>query len=158
MTDQSMNERPAGDQAMSNQLDADERRTALQVVRGSRVIATVLGVLSLGAGIALLVWPDRTLTVVARLVGDHLDRVGLAGRHRHVGDRRDRSDRLPAAGQGVPAGHGDPVRAHGHFGVVVIAWPIATLSAIAFLVGSLLALFGLVLLWTAYELTRFKVV
>ena len=44
------------------------------------------------------------------------------------------------------------------FGVVVIAWPSATLSAIAFLVGSLLALFGVVLLWTAYELTRFKVV
>ncbi len=204
VNDQPMSERPIAGEPVGDQLTPDERRSALQVVRGSRVIATILGVLSLGAGIALLVWPDRTVTVVARLVGVLLVVLGIGDlldtfRNHEAGAYR----ALLVLHSVVNVGFGVALIAWSGptlrvlvwlvgidmlvtgviglivsrqlpkefqrvtvirsvltviFGIVIIAWPSATLSAIAFLVGSILAVFGVVLLWTAYELARVKVV
>jgi uncharacterized membrane protein HdeD (DUF308 family) len=44
-------------------------RSSFDALRESRIVAFSAGTILLVAGIVLLVWPDRTLTVVARLVG-----------------------------------------------------------------------------------------
>jgi len=54
-----------------------EDRSSLDVLRGSRVVAYTLGAITLVAGLVLLFWPDRTVTVVARLTGILLIIVGV---------------------------------------------------------------------------------
>ena len=44
------------------------------------------------------------------------------------------------------------------FGVVIMVWPHATVSVVAFLAGALLVLFGLIFLWSGYALSKVKVV
>jgi uncharacterized membrane protein HdeD (DUF308 family) len=57
---------------------ADESRSAMDVLRGSRILAYTVGALAFAAGFVLLFWPDRTITVVARLAGILIVCVGLA--------------------------------------------------------------------------------
>lgn len=49
-------------------MEADDR-SALDLLRASRIAAYSIGALSLVAGIVLLAWPGRTIVVVVRLVG-----------------------------------------------------------------------------------------
>jgi uncharacterized membrane protein HdeD (DUF308 family) len=56
---------------------ADDERTTLDVLRGSRILAYTVGLLSLAGGLVLLFWPDRTIVVVARLIGVFLVAIGL---------------------------------------------------------------------------------
>jgi len=44
-------------------------RSTIDLLRSSRIMAWAVGLLSLAAGIVLIAWPDRTVLVVARLVG-----------------------------------------------------------------------------------------
>src|SRR5690349_7342608 len=46
-----------------------ENRSAVDVVRESKMLAYTVGAITLVAGLVLLFWPDRTLPVVARLAG-----------------------------------------------------------------------------------------
>lgn len=48
------------------------------LLRTSRALALVGGLIALGAGIVVLAWPDRTITVIARVVGIFLILGGLA--------------------------------------------------------------------------------
>ena len=54
-----------------------EDRSAISIVRESKVLAYTVGAITLAAGLVLLFWPDRTLTVVARLAGLLLVFVGV---------------------------------------------------------------------------------
>jgi uncharacterized membrane protein HdeD (DUF308 family) len=56
----------------------DESRSALDVLRGSRILAYTVGTLAAVAGLVLLFWPDRTIVVVARLAGILIICVGVA--------------------------------------------------------------------------------
>ena len=42
-----------------------EDRSAISIVRESKILAYTVGVATLAAGLVLLFWPDRTFTVVA---------------------------------------------------------------------------------------------
>lgn len=44
-------------------------RSTLDLLRGSRILAYSIGLICLIAGIVLLVWPDRSVIVVARILG-----------------------------------------------------------------------------------------
>lgn len=49
-------------------MTADDRST-MDLLRGSRITAYSIGLLSLIGGILLLAWPDRSVVVVARIIG-----------------------------------------------------------------------------------------
>ena len=49
-------------------MTADDRST-MDLLRGSRITAYCIGLVSLAAGIALLAWPGRSVIVVARVLG-----------------------------------------------------------------------------------------
>ena len=57
---------------------ADDRRSAVDVLRGSRILAYSVGALTLIAGIVLLVWTDRSVVVVARIAGILVLVIGLS--------------------------------------------------------------------------------
>ncbi|MEY4130448.1 MAG: hypothetical protein RLZZ31_572 [Actinomycetota bacterium] len=57
-------------------MTADDRST-MDLLRGSRITAYAIGFVSLAAGIALLVWPERSTVVVARIIGILLIVVGF---------------------------------------------------------------------------------
>lgn len=48
---------------------AMDDRSTMDLLRGSRILAYTIGALALVAGLVLLFWPDRTIVVVARIVG-----------------------------------------------------------------------------------------
>lgn len=56
----------------------DERTSALEVLRGSRILAYAVGAITLIAGLVLIFWTDRTLVFVARFAGVLLIAIGLA--------------------------------------------------------------------------------
>lgn len=178
----------------------DDQRSALAILRESRGLAYSLGALTLAAGIVLLAWPDRTVTVVARLVGLLLALVGAGDLLDAMRNHRSGSywGLLALVGvsnlgfglallfwPGVTVGVvvwlvgldlvltgvlGLLVRGRMPeelrsvlltrslltiaFGIAVMAWPHATLSVVAFLVGALLVVFGLVLLWSGRQISR----
>jgi len=49
--------------------DTTDDRSALDLLRSSRITSYGFGLLSLIAGIVLIAWPDRSVVVVARIVG-----------------------------------------------------------------------------------------
>jgi uncharacterized membrane protein HdeD (DUF308 family) len=48
---------------------ADDRRSAMEVVKASKSLAYGLGAVTLAAGIVLIFWPSATLKVIAVIVG-----------------------------------------------------------------------------------------
>ncbi|MGZ4704226.1 MAG: HdeD family acid-resistance protein [Acidimicrobiales bacterium] len=177
-----------------------EDRSTLDVLRGSRILAYTMGAITLVAGLVLLFWPDRTITVVARLTGILLIVVGLGDLVETFRNHRQGSYWGLLALRGlINLGFGAAllfwpgvtihvvvwlfgldlvltgllglvIRGQMHeeyrsamltrsiltivFGLVVMIWPSATLSVIAFAVAALLILFGIVLLWSGYELSK----
>jgi uncharacterized membrane protein HdeD (DUF308 family) len=96
----------------------------------------VRGILNLGFGLALLFWPDVTVTVIVWLIGLNLVLTGLIAlivSFRVPKDLGRGAFLLQAVITIV-------------LGIVVMVWPSATLSVIAVLAGIILVLFGLVLL------------
>ncbi len=184
---------------------ADDRRGAVDVLRGSRILAYSIGALCLIAGIVLIFWTDRTFVFVGRLAGVLLLVIGLSEAfeaittHRkgslwglflargllnigfgvalvvwpeisltvivwlfgldlvltsvlalvlatQVGKEQGRSTLLLRGGVGLV------------FGVMVMAWPDTTLTVVAYLVAIQLILFGLLLLFSGWQLTKATVV
>jgi uncharacterized membrane protein HdeD (DUF308 family) len=174
--------------------------STLDVLRGSRTVAFVLGGLTLAAGLVLLFWPDRTITVVARLTGILVVLVGLLDLVETLRNHRSGSYWGLLALRGVinvafgaallfwpgitvtvmvwlfgldlvitgllgllvfrrmPEEYRGPTLTRSIvtivFGIAVMVWPSATLSVFAFLVAALLIMFGVVLLWSGYELSK----
>src|SRR3954451_13303823 len=175
--------------------------SSLDSFRESRVLASSTGTILVLAGIVLLVWPDRTLTVVARLVGLLIAVAGIAEILEALSVRREGThwgllllrgilnlatgvllifwpgitltvlvwlaglnfiitgivgliaarsiprdlDRSSLTGQSIIAIV---------FGIVLVAWPDATVAVVAFVAGIGLALLGASLLYTGFQLAR----
>ncbi|MEJ5255397.1 MAG: DUF308 domain-containing protein [Acidimicrobiales bacterium] len=105
----------------------------------------VRGLLDLAVGLLAVFWPGITVWALVLLVGIELILAGVVSVLV--------SFRVPKA-----------LEQHSRFlwrgvlsilvGIVVIAWPAATVLVVALLIGSYLVLFGLVLLWTGYQLGK----
>ena len=181
-------------------MPADDRST-IDLLRGSRIAAYAIGAICLVAGLVLLFWPDRTWTVVARLIGVLFVVIGFGQSAEAVTTHRSGTywglllvRGLINLGVGlallfwpnatvtvvvwlvgldlvitgllalvvsfqVPKDLG-----RGGFqvqsaitivlGVVIMAWPDATLTVISIVVAAMLIITGLVLLWSGYQLTK----
>ena len=179
-----------------------DQRSAIAVVRDSKMLAYSVGFLTLAAGIVLLFWPDRTLTVVARLTGLLLVVMGVGDLLDTIRNHRGMSywgllllraiinlafglallfwpgvtinvlvwlvglDLVLAGALGLLArGQMAPefkstVTARSVvtilFGIAIMVWPSATVSVVAFIVGGVLALTGLVFLWSGYKVGKLE--
>jgi uncharacterized membrane protein HdeD (DUF308 family) len=111
-----------------------EDRSTLDVLRGSRILAYSLGLITLLAGLVLLFWPDRTITVVARLTGVLLIVVGLADLLETFRNHRSGSYWGLLALRGV---------INLGFGLALLFWPSVTISVVVWLFGLDLVLTGL---------------
>jgi len=181
-----------------------EDRSAISIVRESKILAYTVGAMTLAAGLVLLFWPDRTLTVVARLVGILLVVVGVGDLLETIRNHRGMSYwgllllravinlvfglmlvfwpgitvgvlvwlvgldlviagaiGLLARGQMAPEYKGSITSRSILtilFGIAIMVWPDATISVVAFLVAALLILFGLVFLWSGYQISKVRVI
>jgi uncharacterized membrane protein HdeD (DUF308 family) len=109
-------------------------RSTLDVLRGSRTIAYVLGAITLVAGVVLLFWPHSTVTVVARLAGLLIAFVGLIDLAETLRNHRSGSywGLLALCGL-INVG----------FGLALLFWPHITITVIVWLFGLDLVLTGL---------------
>ena len=177
-------------------------RSAISVVRESKALAYSVGLIALAAGIVLLFWPDRTLTVVARLAGILLVVVGVGDLVDAVRHHRGMSywgllllravinvgfglallvwpgvtvgvlvwlvglDLVIAGALGllvrsqIAPEHRSALTSRSVitivFGVVIMVWPDATVAVVAFIVGGVLALTGLVFLWSGRQVGKLE--
>ncbi len=181
-----------------------EDRSTMDLLRSSRITAYALGAISLIAGLVLLFWPDRTWTVVARLIGVLFVVIGFGQAVEAVTTHRRGTywgllllRGLINLGVGVALLFWPGVTVHvvvwlvgldlvitgilalivsfqvpkemgrGGFllqaivtvvlGVLIMAWPSATLTVVSVLVAAVLILFGLMMLWSGYQLSRSRV-
>lgn len=65
-----------------------EDRSTLDALRGSRLVAYTVGIVALAAGLFLLVWTDRSVTIVGRIAGVLLVILGLSEVFDAVGTHR----------------------------------------------------------------------
>ena len=102
------------------------------------------GLINLGFGLALVFWPSATVTVVVWLVGLDLVLTGVLALivSFQVPKEMGRSTFLVQAAITIV------------LGVLIMAWPDATLTVISVILGILLILFGIVLLVGGYRLSR----
>jgi uncharacterized membrane protein HdeD (DUF308 family) len=115
---------------------------------GLGVLAWVAGGLLVLTGLLLVAWPDATLWAVAVLAGAGLVVAGAVHAVRALADRggdADRSERLLELGIGAL---GVVV------GVIVLAWPDATLLVLAVLLGVRAIATGLVAIGAGWRLHR----
>ena len=105
------------------------------------------GVINLAVGLVLLFWPSATVTVVVWLVGLDLVITGILALIVGLRVPKDmgRGGLLVQAGVTIV------------LGVLIMAWPDATLTVIGVLIGVMLILFGLMLLISGYQLSRANV-
>ncbi|MEZ5135635.1 MAG: DUF308 domain-containing protein [Acidimicrobiales bacterium] len=183
---------------------ADDRRGAVDVLRGSRILAYSIGALSLIAGIVLIFWTDRTLVFVARLAGVLLLVVGLSEVFEAITTSQGLDVGLFLLRGVINVGFGVALLLWSDitlsalvwlfgldlvitaivafvlatqvgadqgrstlvlrgavslvFGIMVMAWPSTTLTVLAILVGIQLILFGLLLLFSGWQLSKATVV
>lgn len=177
-----------------------EDRSTSDVLRGSRILAYTMGAITLVAGLVLAFWPDRTITVAARMAGLLLIIVGVAELLETFRDHRQGSYWGLLALRGLinvgfgcallfwpgptvsvlvwlfgldlvvtgllglvirgrmPEEYRSAVLTRAIvtivLGLVVMIWPRGSLTVIALVVAILLILFGIVLLWSGYVLSK----
>jgi uncharacterized membrane protein HdeD (DUF308 family) len=108
-------------------------QSTLDQMRGSRVVAYSTGAVTLAAGLMLLFWPDRTITVVARLTGLLVVAVGAADLVDAYQHRRGGSYGALQTIRGV---------INVGFGLVLVFWPGVTVTVLVWLFGVSLVLTG----------------
>ena len=113
----------------------DDRRTALEVLRSSRILAYTIGFLCLAAGLVLLFWPDRTIVVVARIAGILLAAVGLSEIVDSISNHRDGDYWGFLLLRGV---------LNAAAGVLLLFWPGVTVTVLVWLFGLDLILTGII--------------
>lgn len=104
------------------------------------------GLINVGFGLALVLWPKPTVGVLVWLIGLDLVLAGVVG--------------LVFRGQMPPefrAGTRNRSILTIVFGVIIMVWPKATVAAVALLAGLSLVLTGLVLLWTGWQIGKMKI-
>ena len=103
-----------------------EDRSAINIVRESKILAYSVGFVTLAAGLVLLFWPDRTLTVVARLAGVLLVVVGIGDLLETVRNHRGMSYwGLLLLRAVINIG----------FGLALLFWPGITVGVVVWLIG-----------------------
>lgn len=107
----------------------------MAVLRGSRAVAFVAGVIAVAGGVALLVWPDRTVKAMAVVIGVVIVALGLG----QVLDALATRKAGTYWGWLLVRGLIDVA-----FGAVLIAWTGPTLWVLVVLVGLQLILSGVV--------------
>ena len=102
------------------------------------------GLINLAVGLALVFWPSATVTVVVWLVGLDLVLTGILALivSFQVPKEMGRGMFLVQASVTIV------------LGVLIMAWPDATLNVISLILGILLILFGLVMLVSGYRLGK----
>jgi len=122
-----------------------DERTAMDVLRGSRTVAYTIGAVCLIAGLVLLFWPDRSWTVVARVVGILLAIVG--GGQMFDAIRTHRTQRY----WGLLLVRGLLNLA---VGLVLIFWPSVTVTVVVWLVGLDLVITGAIGLGVSFQVPK----
>ena len=125
-------------------MPADDRST-MDLLRGSRITAYAIGAICLIAGIVLLVWPDRTWTVVARFIGIFLVVIGLGQAIEAVTTHRQGSYWGLLLLRGV---------INLGFGLALLFWPSATVTVVVWLVGLDLVLTGILAFIVSFSVPK----
>ena len=174
--------------------------SAVSTIKESRTLAYIIGAVTLAAGLVLLLWPDRTITIVARIAGLLLVIVGISDLFDTLKSHRGEPywiilllRSLFHLGYGAALLFWPHITVHvivwlfgldmvltgilgfvvlGRlpeeykpamimrsavsivFGILVLVWPSATLTVVAFCIAALLIGFGLVLLWSGRQLSK----
>ena len=124
---------------------AMDDRSTVDLLRGSRITAYSIGALSLIAGIVLLFWPDRTIVVVARLVGILILVIGVGQVIEAVTTHRQGSYWGLLALRGV---------VNVVAGGLLLFWPSITVTVVIWLLGLELVLVGLIGLFAATRVPK----
>jgi uncharacterized membrane protein HdeD (DUF308 family) len=122
-----------------------EDRSTMDLLRGSRLVAYTVGLLAIVAGIVLLVWPDRTVVVVARLAGLLLVVVGLGEAFDAVTTHRKGSYWGLLLLRGVL----DLV-----MGALLLFWPDITITVLVWLFGLDLIVTGIIGLFVQRQIPK----
>lgn len=107
----------------------------MDVLRGSRILAYTVGVVTILAGLVLLFWPDRTIVVVARLAGILIAVIGIAELVEALTHRQRGSYWGLLAVRGL---------LNIAIGVLLLAWPDITVTALVWLFGLDLVVTGVI--------------
>lgn len=116
-------------------MDDDERRSTMEVLRGSRILAYTVGALCLAAGSVLLFWPDRTIVVVARIAGLLVAAIGLGEIFESLTNHRKGSYWGLLLIRGI---------VNAGAGALLLFWPDITVTVLVWLFGLDLILTGVV--------------
>ena len=105
---------------------AMDDRSTMDLLRGSRIVAYTVGALALIGGLVLLFWPDRTVVVVARLVGLLFLVVGFGQAIDAITTHRRGSYWGLLLVRGL---------IHLGFGAALLFWPGVTVKVVVWLIG-----------------------
>ena len=125
-------------------MPADDRST-MDLLRGSRIAAYAVGAILLIAGIVLLFWPDRSLTVVARFIGIFLAVIGLAQAFEALTTHRKGTYWGLLLLRGL---------INLGFGLALLFWPSATVTVVVWLVGLDLVLTGIIAFIVSFQVPK----
>lgn len=128
-----------------NGISDEERRGALEVLRGSRILAYTVGLLCVAAGIVLMFWPDRTLVVVARIAGIFILAVGLSEAFEAVTTHRKGSYWGLLLARGV---------LNVAAGALLLFWPSITVTVLVWLFGLDLVITGIIGLFASRQIPK----
>ncbi len=110
-------------------------RSTLDMMRSSRIVAYTVGVVCLAAGVFLLVWTDRSETIIGRIAGVLLLLIGLSEVFDAVGTHREGS-------------YWGLLLLRGALNVIVggalLFWPSPTITVLVWLIGLDLVLTGVI--------------
>jgi len=124
---------------------AMDDRSTMDLLRGSRITAYTVGALSLIAGIVLLVWPDRTTVVVARVLGILFVVVGFGQIVEAVTTHRQGNYWGLLLLRGV---------VNLGFGLALLFWPDVTVNVVIWLIGLNLVITGLLGIIVSFQVPK----
>jgi uncharacterized membrane protein HdeD (DUF308 family) len=111
---------------------------------GTRVLAALLGVLSLIAGVIVLRHPGQSLLLVAMVLGIYLILAGVLTIYRAV-------HATTGKGMAIAIGIIDVIA-----GIIIAAWPKIGLTTLVVFVGVVLILRGIVAIWAAFQVKKLR--
>jgi uncharacterized membrane protein HdeD (DUF308 family) len=123
----------------------DNDRSTMDLLRSSRITAYSIGLICLVAGLVLLFWPDRTWTVIARVIGVLFVIIGFGQSVEAITTHRQGS----YWGMLLLRGLINLV-----VGLVLIFWPSATVTVVVWLVGLDLVITGVLALIVSFQVPK----
>lgn len=123
----------------------DNDRSTMAVLRSSRITAYSIGLICLVAGLVLLFWPDRTWTVIARVIGILFVIIGFGQSAEAITTHRQGS----YWGMLLLRGAINLV-----VGLVLVFWPDATVTVVVWLVGLDLVITGILAFIVGFQVPK----